>query len=190
VWAWLRYEPAIANSRELRLRPEWAEIDPHQKTILGDEFGVAFGLCTLHGPLNVRDIADARHVIRLVLPRRLGIRSFPIRGPAKLPDFILTDTSNRLIIVECKGCQSSHSVLDKAMSGGVAQKGNVAARKGISVAYSLVTGLFIPPYNSQSYPILKIRDPDWRSLWRLISEVSVDRLVAATRRISIDRQGS
>src|SRR5688500_3238236 len=42
TWAWLRYRPALANRRGLRLRQEWTDIDPHQKTVLSDELGVGF----------------------------------------------------------------------------------------------------------------------------------------------------
>jgi hypothetical protein len=39
-WAWLRYMRAFADTPDLRLRQEWQDLDPHQKTILSDEVGV------------------------------------------------------------------------------------------------------------------------------------------------------
>src|SRR4051812_45803822 len=40
-WAWLRYFLAIANNDDLRITRDFSELDPHQKSILSDDFGVA-----------------------------------------------------------------------------------------------------------------------------------------------------
>lgn len=49
-WAWLRYGAAISRAHsELRLRWLWHHIDPHQKTILSDDFGMGIpALSTAH----------------------------------------------------------------------------------------------------------------------------------------------
>ena len=41
-WAWLRYFSAVDAARTLCLRSEWDDLDPHQKTILSDDWGVGF----------------------------------------------------------------------------------------------------------------------------------------------------
>src|SRR5438094_451571 len=40
-WAWVRYLSAISTSRWLRITGPFADLDPHQKSILSDDFGVA-----------------------------------------------------------------------------------------------------------------------------------------------------
>jgi hypothetical protein len=44
-WAFMRYGPALAQTSDLRLRPEWTDLSAHHKTILSDDFGV--GLPTM-----------------------------------------------------------------------------------------------------------------------------------------------
>jgi hypothetical protein len=43
-WAVWRYIPALAKGSHLLLRPEWNDIDSHQKTILSDDWGVGVGM--------------------------------------------------------------------------------------------------------------------------------------------------
>lgn len=61
-WAWLRYGPAIADAQNLRLKQEWANTDPHQKTVLSDEFGVGFVTQLFVEELGFLVYADAQHV--------------------------------------------------------------------------------------------------------------------------------
>jgi len=41
-WAWVRYLQAIAAQTDLLVSAPFAALDAHQKTILSDDFGVAF----------------------------------------------------------------------------------------------------------------------------------------------------
>lgn len=40
-WAWLRYYLAPTAARDLRITIDFSDLDPHQKGILSDDFGVA-----------------------------------------------------------------------------------------------------------------------------------------------------
>ena len=57
-WAWLRYQPAIAATNDLRLRAEWDTVDSHQKTVLSDELGVGFTTQFITEALNCSEFTD------------------------------------------------------------------------------------------------------------------------------------
>ena len=61
LWAWLRYRPAFESGIVLRLRPEWKDIDAHQKTILCDDLGMGLSIELLVSPLQIQDIADTAY---------------------------------------------------------------------------------------------------------------------------------
>ena len=86
TWAWLRYRPALAAPSELRLRQEWTDIDPHQKTVLSDEMGVGFVSYFLAHRLDFRYFGNTAYVANVLMPNVLWFRRRARRGPAKLPD--------------------------------------------------------------------------------------------------------
>ena len=46
-WAWVRYLHAISDDPDLRGKDLFADLDPHQKTILSDDFGMGVPICWL-----------------------------------------------------------------------------------------------------------------------------------------------
>jgi hypothetical protein len=40
-WAWMRYYFAVAGTPDFRITRPFADLDPHQKSVLSDDFGVA-----------------------------------------------------------------------------------------------------------------------------------------------------
>ena len=60
-WAWVRYFCAISDEPDLRLTNEFSELDPHQKTILSDDFGMAVPIYWLVDALGLGPITDGRY---------------------------------------------------------------------------------------------------------------------------------
>lgn len=159
-WAWLRYFPAIADVPDLRLCEPWESIDPHQKTILSDDFGVGFSTWLLHKHLGVSHYADTIHVVKVLNPKDFSLIASQKHGPAKSPDFVGFSSNGDITVVECKGSQSSRKAIRSALDRGVAQKANLQAAGGTTITHSLVTGLFIPQWVNPEAALFAVRDPD------------------------------
>ena len=160
TWAILRYGYAFIPGLDFRLRSEWIDTDPHQKTILSDDLGVGLTTYFLADKLNAIDFYDCRYFMKY-FPGTLGVVGKGKKnGEFKTPDFIFTDGRGQLSMVECKGTQSSVYQLDQAMKRGLTQKNNVTsgARK---LKHSLVMGVFLPQFNSKENSMLRIIDPSW-----------------------------
>jgi hypothetical protein len=164
TWAHMRYFAAIdPGNSHLSLRREWNELDPHQKTILADDWGVGFPLLYLMEQLDLVHLAPTGYWIKSI-EEALGIK-IPLKkskhGPPKLPDFVAFDTSGRYHAIECKGTQTSRRSLMSAIT------------RGFVHAYFdswLVAGLFVPSARSNTRPLLHIADPDFSELSRVIDE--------------------
>ena len=159
-WAWLRYFPAIANVPDLRLCEPWDSIDPHQKTILSDDFGVGFSTWLLHKHLGIEDYADTIHVVKVLNPTGFSLIASQKHGPAKSPDFVGFASNGDITVVECKGSQSSRKAIRNALDRGVAQKANLQAAGGTAITHSLVTGLFVPQWVNSEAALFAVRDPN------------------------------
>ncbi|MFC1836540.1 hypothetical protein ACFL2Q_17750 [Thermodesulfobacteriota bacterium] len=158
-WAWLRYSPALATTDDLRLRPEWESIDPHQKSVLSDDFGVGFTTELLSEHLHFLAYVDTLHFVRVLLPGHFVLGQTSKHGPNKSPDYIAIDNDLNFSVLECKGTQGSMSRLEYALNGGIAQKANLFATLGSSVKYSLVAGLYIARWASSTESTIRIVDP-------------------------------
>jgi hypothetical protein len=67
-WAWLRYLVSLTDTNDLRITMDFADLDPHQKGILSDDFGVAISTQWLFDRLKgFAEIVDGRRFI-LQLP--------------------------------------------------------------------------------------------------------------------------
>ena len=158
-WAWLRYASAISPlAADLRLRSEWSEIDPHQKTVLADDFGMGFTCHYLMDQHGFDDFADTRFLLEHVFGSGSGVVSGAKNGQYKTPDFIAVDASGNLHILECKGTQSSVGVVRRAMTKGIDQKQNV---KGYQhYASCMVGGLYVPLHKAKAKAQLFFEDPE------------------------------
>jgi hypothetical protein len=86
-WAWLRYFLAPAASDDLRVTMDFSDLDPHQKGILSDDFGVAIstqwlfdrlgGFCrySRRSPLHVAVRAPASSAEKIKSQGRAGKNS-------------------------------------------------------------------------------------------------------------------
>ena len=107
TWAEIRYVWAFRPNfggrfrRALRLNDAVKRLDFHQKTLLSDEFGVAFAAYYMDRFEQATDPVD------VFVAKRQG--QFRLRGNSRrsLPDYIFTGPGqDRSFIVECKGTQS------------------------------------------------------------------------------------
>lgn len=158
-WAWLRYGAAISTRRSsLRLRPIWNELDPHQKTILSDDFGLGFPCHYLVEQHGFEDFADTAYLLDSLLAGVVSHATRSKRGPSKTPDLIGVDSLGRLHVLECKGSQTSRAALDDALGRGIAQKSNLS--NGSIFASCMVGGIFVPQDRSAEEAQLVFIDPD------------------------------
>lgn len=159
AWAWLRYRPAFSYTADLRLKTEWEDIDPHQKTILSDEVGMGFTVYLCAEELDFTIIANTQYFLRVVTPKGFYLGRSQKNGPRKSPDFVALDSQGRVNVLECKGTQQSRKALHTLIESGVQQKSNLKTRAGSGVHHSLVVGLFVPQFSNQEEALLHVRDP-------------------------------
>lgn len=185
TWAFMRYRPAIDNGPRLRLREEWGEIDPHQKTILSDDLGMGFTtyLFSLH--LDFRSYADTVRYVRVVNPAGYELLRRSRNGQYKSPDFVALDGAGRVNVVECKGTQTSRDTLLTAVGKGISQKRNFGARAGYSFALALSAGLFIPQFNNSEDALIHVCDPSKKKLESILSQVPADLIESGVVQIDL-----
>jgi hypothetical protein len=184
-WAWLRYQRAISTTSDLRLRKEWDDIDPHQKTVLSDELGVGFATQLLTECLGFQLYADTQFLVSVLLPGIFTLGRYSKCGHSKSPDYIAIDNNLQFNVVECKGTQSSPEELDRALQRGVSQKSNLSVSSSSRIKHSLVAGLYIPKWSSPYPSTIRVRDPSWEEMNSLISKVPEKRLLIGIIQISL-----
>ena len=171
LWAWFRYGRAIDGGPDLRLIDLWEDIDAHQKTLLSDDFGVGLNALLLVERLGMQFLGETRYVVDVLRPGEFNFLNWPKQGPAKSPDFIVTDDIGECHAVEFKGTQSTRRVLASSMESGVAQKQNLIPAMGASLGSSLVMGVFVPQNSSAERALLRIRDPEIGDLGKVLREI-------------------
>ncbi|HEJ8280363.1 TPA: hypothetical protein SML19_001581 [Klebsiella oxytoca] len=187
-WAWLRYFPAFSKtSSDLRLRKEWKDIDPHQKTILSDEIGVGSTTYTLINTLSFQGFIDAIYVLETLNLTHLLLKKSK-NGKGKTPDYIGLDNFGRVIALECKGTQNKIKDLYKAITKGIEQKENLTKNPTGPIKTGLVGGIFIPQFDNPESALIHFRDPDWNEFNEIISEVAPEELAKAIIRGAVIKQ--
>ena len=161
-WAWLRYFLAPAATPDLRITMDFAGLDPHQKGILSDDFGVALSTQWLLDRFGgFSDIVDGRRFI-LQFAHLLPPRTKPTKakvGPSKAPDFVIQDHAGRWHVLECKGTQSGRTHRNNFLRGALAQK-RVIQITGRLRGERLAAGLAISHERSTKPTELRVVDPD------------------------------
>lgn len=178
-WAWLRYLPALATTSDLRLRTEWDTLDPHQKTVLSEDFGVGFTTWFLNQTLGFVRYADTLWVVKKLRPKKFMLKDSGKRGPKKSPDYIAEDAAGDFSVLECKGTQTSPKDLGKAINNGRAQKANLQTVGATTLRHALVAGLYVPQFGSKTTAVMIVGDPDRKHLQRLLAEVTREELARA-----------
>lgn len=164
AWPWLRYLSAFESNTDLRLREEWQQLDPHQKTILSDEIGMGLTSLVVCNRLQLDSIPlPTKWVIEFVrnkfkkpwifLPRHYK------RGQSKCPDFvgICLSPNQAIHIWECKGTQV-YSNLKKQIQYGISQKNTPIVAQNLC-GERLAIGLYIPGSRTRKMAECRIADP-------------------------------
>jgi len=184
-WAWLRYASAISERHpDLRLKPIWSEIDPHQKTVMSDDFGMGFSCHYLAEQHGIQAFANTGYLLDSLVGVT-ALRSSK-RGSAKSPDFIGIDAHGQLHVLECKGTQSSVEYLMKALESGIDQKNNFT--NGTPFASSMVGGIFVPQHRSLESALLMFIDPEPDPRFKQIEGIPHERIAGAIYRISFAKE--
>jgi hypothetical protein len=181
-WACIRYFSACTSTRDLRIRTPFQDLDPHQKGILSDDFGVAIATYWLQDQLGgVRSIVDGRRfAINMGVKKRL-----PKVGNRKCPDFVLEDHHGKFHLLECKGTQSGRGYLDRAMKTGELQKMGIKIAPGLR-GERLVIGLSLVGEADSEHSQLYVRDPSVESISE-IGKGGATRASQIIRRLSLAR---
>lgn len=182
-WAWLRYGAAISTIQAgLSLRPIWDELDPHQKTILADDFGLGFPCHFLVEQHGFEDFADTGYLLETLFAGVVSHAARAKRGPSKTPDLIAVDSAGRLHVLECKGTQTSRKYLDTAMENGIDQKHNLT--NSTIFASCMVGGLFVPQARSKEIAQLVFIDPEPDAALDALQQLDPQVISGAVRRQS------
>lgn len=143
-WAWVRYLAAITPyDHEMKLTQSFAALDPHQKTILSDDFGMGVSMLWLWDTLSFDLVVDGTYFMRQHA-RTVGVsqRRIAKRGPNKTPDFVGRDSRGLWHVIECKGTQSGGNYSARQLRGGIAQKQSLIFPRNYT-GQRLVCGLTI-----------------------------------------------
>lgn len=173
TWALIRYFPALADHPGLALADATKHLDPHQKAIISDDWGMAIPLLFLTDALSLTAVCQTTFLMKMLSALRITRGPVtPKMGTGKSPDFIARDAAGLLHIIESKGTQSSRAALAKAMDVGIQQKSSLVVSAG-QRGETLVAGLYLarhPKHNS----VIEIIDPP--SGVRALPEISKENL--------------
>lgn len=173
-WAWVRYFCALSNDPGLRLAGEFYELDPHQKTILSDDFGMAVPIYWLYQKLNLGPISHGIYFIEHIA-EHLGVATDRPRkrGPRKSPDFVAMDAAGKWHVIECKGTQSGIAYRNRqlgdfpnATSGAIFQKQTITFPTSLS-GQQLACGLSISFEGDNQPSNLRIIDPSYEETFTI-----------------------
>ncbi|MFY3743288.1 hypothetical protein ACOQFB_05225 [Anaeromyxobacter sp. Red801] len=160
-WAHLRYGPALGAGPGLRLRPEWSDIDSHQKTILSDDFGMGVPWVILTRALRLKRLVPTQFILDGLVSigsAKVSAAARDKRGQFKSPDFIGIGQDGKLHVLECKGTQSADGIR-KALPRGREQKANLLIEPKARRGEALVSALYVPQHEGGS-PRCLIVDPE------------------------------
>lgn len=160
-WTWLRYFSAVSTTPDLRITAPFVDLDPHQKTILSDDFGVALTTMWLYSCLGgFSEIVDGRRFL-LQFPSlvRRPRRKTPKVGIGKCPDYVVKDHANRWHVLECKGTQTSKAYRNAQLNSAHLQK-QVIDIRGSARGERLAAGIYLGNERDRYHSHLKVIDPD------------------------------
>jgi len=180
-WAQLRYFHAIDfDQTDLKLTPEYDNIDAHQKTILSDDFGMGISCDWLFEKLDIVAFCDGAYFIdNLVGIYGARVAHTPKkRGPKKSPDFIALDAKGLFHVIECKGTQSGDNARNKQvrsvdkngnLCGGVTQK-SVISFPHSCAGERLVSAVRISRHGDDQGTDLQIHDPPGETILEITEQ--------------------
>jgi hypothetical protein len=185
-WAWIRYFSALAAQADLRVTIPFADLDPHQKSVLSDDFGVAVTMQWLFGFVGgFNKVVDGRRFV-LQYAHLLTQQAPPAAkiGSSKCPDFVVLDNTGRWQVIECKGTQTSLAQLRFQLNRACEQKGAIEIDPAL-VGFRLAAGLYLVSESEVRESRMMVRDP--AAVSRLIRLEDGQRAVEAANRLSAAR---
>ena len=161
LWAWVRYFGAFSPDADFRLSHDFAELDPHQKTILSDDFGMGMSLHLIFNALGLQSFCDGKYFIDRMSTRvRFKAAAKNAKnGARKSPDFVGWDRFGKFHVIECKGTQSGAAYSNRQMNLGITQKCAIRFAQP-NRGQSLVTGFEIAQAQDASESRIVIQDPE------------------------------
>lgn len=185
-WGWLRYYLAPASSPDLRITMDFSDLDPHQKGILSDDFGVAIATQWLSDKLGpFTHIVDGRRFANQFsrLLRRQHKSKAKV-GMSKAPDFVMRDSSGKWHVLECKGTQSSRDYQRSALKTAVVQK-HALQLAGSIRGEQLASSLYIANEKDTLSSCLKIIDPEDEDPLLRLTGLHADEMVRSANRLAV-----
>ncbi len=185
-WGWLRYYLAVASSNDLRVTMDFSDLDPHQKGILSDDFGVAIATHWLSNKLGpFTHIVDGRRFANQFsrLLRRQHKSTAKV-GMSKAPDFVMHDIYGKWHVLECKGTQSGREYQRSVLKTAVVQKRALQLIGSIK-GEQLASSLFIANEDGHSSSHLKIVDPDDDDPLLRLTDQQADEMVRSANRLTV-----
>ena len=188
-WAWLRYTIAVSKRSDLRVTMDFADLDPHQKGILSDDFGVAVSTQWIYDRLGgFRGIVDGRRfMLRFShLMKRKKVAKAKV-GPGKAPDFVIQDLQGKWHVLECKGTQSGRSARNAFLKTARVQKNIIQIVQSVR-GERLAAGLSISNDANRKPSQLRIIDPaDETESELTLGENQEKEMQSAAHRIAVAR---
>jgi hypothetical protein len=160
-WAWLRYFLAPTSTSDLRITMDFSDLDPHQKGILSDDFGVAIATQWMADRFGTftRIVDGRRFANQFTNLLRKKHKSKAKVGMSKAPDFVMRDATGKWHVLECKGTQTSRNYQGKLLTTAMVQK-HAIQLAGAVRGEQLASSLYIANQNDRLSSHLKIVDPD------------------------------
>jgi hypothetical protein len=187
-WAWLRYYLAPSNHPDLRLTMDFSDLDPHQKGILSDDFGVALAthwVRTRLGPFT--QIVDGRKFANQFRHlQRKQHKSKAKVGMSKAPDFVMQDATGKWHILECKGTQSSREYQKSVLKTAVAQK-HAIQLVGSVKGEQLASSVYLTNENGKPRSHMLVVDPDEDDPLIRLSGQEAEEMVVKASRLTVAR---
>jgi hypothetical protein len=183
LWAWLRYFLAPAPTPDLRITMDFAGLDPHQKGILSDDFGVALTTQWMYDRLGgFANIIDGRRFMvqfAHLMPPKTKPKTAKV-GPGKAPDFVIQDLRGKWHVLECKGTQSGPAARDTFLRNAFAQK-NTIQIVGALRGERLAAGVALSNEQEKRPSDMRVIDPESDPLITLGDDEAEEMNVAAHR---------
>ena len=159
-WAFLRYFSAISLEHNLRITNPFADLDPHQKAVLSDDFGVAITTQWLEAALNgFSQVVDGRRFVLHYAHLLTQPGPQPTKtGPTKCPDFVILDHAGRWHVLECKGTQTSLHLLRSQLDRARQQKQVIDIAPALA-GHRLAAGVYLAADRNNEASQMEIQDP-------------------------------
>lgn len=183
LWAWVRYFGAFSSDPSLRLNVDFEDLDPHQKTILSDDFGMGLSMHLLADTLDLVGFCDGKYFIDR-LQTRIPCKVSPKtskRGPRKSPDFVAVDKHGKVHVIECKGTQTGRGYALTQLKHAIAQKQTIDIQGSIK-GENLATAFVISGDQKDWKSSFIVADPEVEDPLLVVSPDSKDAVLETLAR--------